>query len=192
MSLRLFVAIELPDNITRALASVQEVLKGRSGAQAVRWTDPRGTHLTLKFLGETSERLVPDIQTCIAETCQRFGPIRLRLAEIGAFPNFRRPRVLWVGLTAEPNSDLMGLQAQIERSLARLGFPQENRDFSPHLTLGRVRQGGCGPGGLAEMFSQTVAVPALEFVAEEVSLMQSILNPNGAIYNRLYAAKLNG
>ena len=190
MSQQLFVAVELTEEVIEALTLLQSALRAWPGAEQVRWVDPRGTHLTLKFLGETEERLLPEIEAALSDNCQHFEPVALHLVGVGAFPNPRRPRVLWVGLNADQS--LAMLQVQIERSLARLGFPREERAFSPHLTLGRVREGCRSEAalGLERMLAGAPPVPAVEFIAAEVSLMRSVLGPAGAVYTRLFAAPL--
>ncbi|MHB0875095.1 MAG: RNA 2',3'-cyclic phosphodiesterase [Anaerolineae bacterium] len=191
MNLRLFVAVELPQPVVDALSEAQQGLKCRLGSQCVRWSDPRGTHLTLKFLGDTDEARVPDIESALTETCASFTAGKLRLSCLGVFPSLQRPRVIWAGLDGD-DSSLASLQAAIETALARLGFPAEGRPFSPHLTLGRVRDGASTADydAIAAALSAAPAVVPATLGVDEVSLMRSVLKPQGAEYTRLFAVTL--
>ena len=193
--IRLFIAFELPEEVKRALAQVQRELGTHPGSRHVRWTDPEGTHLTLRFLGDTREEAVPGVERCVVEDCQSCPPLTLTLTGLGAFPNKRRPRVVWVGLDAGQDSgNLAALQQDVERGVVRLGYTPEDRPFSPHLTLGRVRR-GLRPAELDEvtaMLDMKVQVPAIQFSVPAVSLMCSTLRPDGAVYTRVFEGQLTG
>ncbi|NPV07161.1 MAG: RNA 2',3'-cyclic phosphodiesterase [Anaerolineae bacterium] len=193
--LRLFIAVELPRSVREALAEVQRGLRAHPGSRHVRWTDPEGTHLTLRFLGETQEQTVPAVERCLVEACLTCPPLKLKLDGIGAFPSRKRPRVVWVGLDAGDDAErLAALQGALERGVVRLGYPPEERAFSAHLTLGRVRR-GAGPrelGEVTEMLDVGVTVPALSFEVPSVSLMCSTLRPEGAVYSRVSEGVLVG
>jgi RNA 2',3'-cyclic 3'-phosphodiesterase len=191
VNLRLFVAIELPEPLLEGMAEVQQGLKRRLGTDAVRWVDPHSCHLTLKFLGDTDEGKVAGLKEALADACAAAAAMELHLSGLGVFPNARRPRVVWVGL----DGSLVGLaelQAQVEKAIGRLGFPPEERAFSPHLTLGRVRDGATTAdyGAIAAALSAAPTVPAATLPVREVSLMRSVLRPQGAEYTCLFAAPL--
>lgn len=181
--LRLFVAIELEAPVLRALGAAQAELR-RHGLDGLRWVRPEGVHLTLKFLGATPPQRVAAIQQALAEAVKGVAPHTLSLGAMGTFGG-RNPRVVWVDVAGDVET-LRGLQQRVEASLRRLGFPREDRSFSPHLTLARVRpetaREMAGPIAKAlEMVKAPVAViPVLE-----VSVMQSRLRPGGAAYERL-------
>ncbi|MEK7848395.1 MAG: RNA 2',3'-cyclic phosphodiesterase, partial [Chloroflexota bacterium] len=180
-TIRAFVAIELPGAVRRALSQAQEGLKPASG-NAMRWVNTEGIHLTLKFLGDIEEARVPEIISALEAACAPVPPFNLGLGQTGAFPNPGSPRVLWVGLTGSLDS-LVYLQRRVEDGLEALGFPHEERGFSPHLTLGRVRE-GIAPGQRRDI-GQALArcqVPVVApFRVDGLALMRSQLTPQGAI-----------
>jgi 2'-5' RNA ligase len=184
--LRLFVAVDLPADCRRELAEAQDRL--RFLGAAVRWSDPEGIHLTLKFLGMLSPERLPSVQRALGEVCAGRSPFRLTLDGLGTFPSLSAPRVLWVGVFGEVDA-LADLQHQIEGALARRGLPRERRRFSPHLTLGRVRE-GLSPAEMQRIGPAVLdtATPApKEIPVEAVSLVQSHLQSAGAQYTRLAA-----
>ena len=188
--IRAFIAIELPDPVRAFISHIQAKLRREEHAQ-VKWVNPESVHLTLKFLGNTDPELIPDVGRAMSRAAAGLGPVRLELSELGAFPNLRAPRVVWVGLKGDI-STLRVLHTQVEDRLAELGFPREGRAFSPHLTLGRVRQGAARPEQqhLSQAISSTNLDERLAFEASSVSLMRSTLTRAGAIYNRILQADL--
>ncbi|MFQ6019767.1 MAG: RNA 2',3'-cyclic phosphodiesterase [Dehalococcoidia bacterium] len=183
---RLFVACELSAEIKQALAQMQAELRG-CGLHRLRWVRPEGVHLTLKFLGETAAEKVPSIQEAVAAACRDSRSFAFSLGETGTFGDRRGPRVAWVGLSGEVEA-IVELQERLESSLARQGFPREERPFSPHLTLARVPREIMGPEGPKILAAvEAVAVPTVAQRATEVSLMRSILGASGALYQRVAA-----
>lgn len=191
-SIRAFIAVELPGEVAPFLARLQDDLKKREQAP-VKWVDPESIHLTLKFLGNIDAGKVDAIAAAISEAAKGIGPLPLRLGAPGAFPNVRAPRVICVGL--EGNTEgLSALHRNIERALVPLGFPPEKRRFSPHLTLGRVRD-QAAPNErrlLGEAVSSLKVETSPAFEARAVSLMRSTLTREGALYDRLASAALEG
>ncbi|NIM44435.1 MAG: RNA 2',3'-cyclic phosphodiesterase, partial [Nitrososphaeria archaeon] len=135
--IRSFIAIELPEEIRLELARLEDSLKS-GGISFVKWVNPLGIHLTLKFLGNVAPAMVAKITTAMAEVAGGRTPFRLEVGRLGIFPNIRQPRLAWVGVEGEVDK-LAKLQRQIDASLSLLGFPKEQRPFTPHLTLGRLR-----------------------------------------------------
>ena len=152
----------------------------------MRWARPEGVHLTLKFLGDIEASAVDAISRAMARAAQGVAPLELALAGTGAFPTARDPRVLWVGLKGDVES-LARLQGRLDAELAPLGFPKEARAFSPHLTLGRVRDGAAR--GERQRIGDAIATARLpneaRWRADSLSLMRSTLAPAGAIYQRI-------
>ncbi len=187
--LRLFVAIELPNNVRDALGRLQTELR-RCGLERLRWVRPEGIHLTLKFLGETPSDRVPAIKEALAGAAEGMRVHSLSLGRAGTFGGNRNPRVLWVDLTGDSQT-LDSLQSRVDEALARIGFPREGRAFAPHLTLARVRpEATREDAGPLQTALASLSVPATEFQAREVSLMHSTLGPGGAVYERLAAFPL--
>lgn len=190
-SLRLFIALELTQDVRSALAKLQDTLRRQMPPAAVRWTAVESIHLTLKFLGDTPAERVAAIEQAMAQTAAGFEAFKFTVAGFGCFPNPRRANVLWVGVP-EPPKALLGLQRGLELRLHSLGYPREDRAFTPHLTIGRVNK-SLSPADrsrLAEALAR-VEVATLGVVpVHEVVLFQSDLRPTGAVYTPLARAQL--
>ncbi len=192
---RTFIAVELPEEVRRALSAVRAAVEkeahafgaGTDLARSARWVRPEGTHLTLKFLGWTPEGQVPDVEGAVYRACVGIPPFHLVLRGVGAFPSLRRARVLWVGVTGDL-SVLTRFQRRLEEEIAPLGFPAEARDFHPHLTLARLESGL--PAELCASLGRGLPVPAAEWPVEGISLMRSELLRGGARYTQLAYAPL--
>jgi len=189
--IRAFIAIELPDKVKNELSEILYKLNpGRE--KAVKWINPNGIHLTLKFLGNTPEEKIVDITQAVAKASSSTYPFNLELKGLGAFPNLKSPRVVWVGVGGDIPI-ITNLQRQIDQSLIPLGFSPEKRDFSPHLTLGRVRD----KTSKNERYELGKTIESLRiegsssFAVDRISLMQSTLTSSGAIYNQLATVVLD-
>ena len=189
---RAFIAIELPEPVRAALARLQDGLKA-SRTTSVKWVDPEGVHLTIKFLGNIDAGEIPELSKVLREAVKGTVPFRLKLENAGAFPNIRAPRVVWVGVGGE-TEHLLTLHKKVEQALAPLGFAPENRAFSPHLTLGRVREGAQANElrRLGEGIAASKAEGESFFDVDSLNLMRSQLTREGAIYSCLASFKLNG
>ena len=184
--LRLFVACELSEEIRAALARLQADLR-RHRLDNLRWVRPQGIHLTLKFLGETPAQKVAAIEAALAAASTGVGPFALSLGEVGTFGDRRGPRVIWVDVSGELET-LAGLQKRVETAMGGLGFTPEQRPFSPHLTLARVPPEHVA--SLGPRIQEAIAGVQVAKVAQtvtEVSLMRSILQPGGAVYQKVAA-----
>lgn len=184
--MRAFVALNLPEATRRALWTATEPLRARDWP--VTWVKAEALHVTLKFLGETDEQRAPELEQALHRAARGTKALALVIEGFGAFPDAARPRVLWVGVGAEPALEL--LQHGLEREYEALGFPVEARAFRPHLTLGRARRDarpqdfrGLGAAFDGVQFSDTVVV-------DSVDLMRSTLGPTGPIYERVHGERL--
>jgi 2'-5' RNA ligase len=190
-TLRTFIAIELDEDLKDNLARLQNRLRGEMSPSSVRWVRPEGIHLTLKFLGDTTEEQVEQVKEALARAAAGAGPITFSVGGVGCFPNTRRPRVVWVGLH-EPTGALARLRDAVEEQVAPLGFPTEKRPFSPHLTLGRVHR-RASKSEVREV-GEVVAASAIgdidEMTATAVFYIQSDLRPSGAVYTTLVSVEL--
>jgi 2'-5' RNA ligase len=183
--IRSFICIEIPEEILFRLKNVQDRLKPHS--RGVRWVRSEGIHLTLKFLGDVAERRLPDIARAVQLAVQNIKPFDISLNGFGAFPDFRRPRIFWVGIQ-ENAGILVRLQRRIEEELEKEGFPAEKRPFTPHLTLGRVKSHD-NIGAVSRILSAE-NIGVTEFRAREVVIKKSELQPSGALYTSLYNIEL--
>ena len=190
--LRLFIALPLPAEVERELDRLLDQLRPKS--DNVKWVPAKNIHLTVKFLGDTDEKIVAKITSAIDEVAAQYQPFESTLDRIGAFPNLRRPRVIWIGGSepiADPsggNADAARLARDIDHRMRKLRFEKEKRSFKPHLTLGRVRQGR-RVDELAD-YLQTFELKTIPLTLDRVVLFKSTLTPQGAIYDRLHEAKL--
>lgn len=182
--IRTFICFELPETVQQKLAQLQGKLQKLG--KGVRWVRPSGIHLTLKFLGDVDEIKMPDIVQAVQKAAEAYAPIKIQLHGTGAFPNLRQPRVYWIGVEAA--DDLLKIQHDLENELAAVGFPKEEKKFSPHLTLGRVKSSDGLKAVSAALESEVV--PPLYFTANEMVVMQSQLTPAGAVYTRLATKRL--
>ncbi len=188
--IRAFIATELPDEVRAALDQLQNGLKSERRS-FVRWVHPEGIHLTLKFLGNIGAGKVPEIIEAMAKACRGVTSFHLALNGLGVFPNFRSPRVVWVGLVGEVEK-LSALQECLEQALEPLGFAPEDRAFTPHLTLGRLRDGTTREERLrfGELVTSMRSGGMPSFEVSAISLMRSELMPSGAVYSRLQSVSL--
>ncbi len=134
--MRCFIAISLLDFIQKKLGEIQSSLKKYNAD--IGWTRPEGIHLTLKFLGEISEDKIAPLKTIMEQVSFIQKPFEIEIGGTGIFPDARRPRVFWVGIT-QGVEQVTELATQLNTQISELGFPKEERKFNPHLTLGRVR-----------------------------------------------------
>jgi 2'-5' RNA ligase len=179
--IRTFIAIEIPDEIRNKIGELQVSLKKFGGR--ISWTKPGNIHLTLKFLGDTDENLIDEIASQLKESAASIQPIQITIRTVGTFPNFKNPRVIWIGAESE-QKQLAELAAKIEAGVERFGFKKENRPFSAHLTLGRVKDvKGIQP--VMDKLKDHENFEAGSFLAEELHLIKSELHPTGAIYTSL-------
>ena len=182
---RSFIAIELPTELKEGLAQLKAQLK-QGKPSAVKWVDPAGIHLTLKFLDNIAVDRISAITRVLEETTRELSPFQLKVTGLGGFPNLKRVQVAWVGIGGEVDK-LGQLQQRIESSLAPLGFTTESRRFTPHLTLARLRDRASADE--RQRFGQLIATTKFEAVytikVDTLNLMRSQLTKEGAIYSRL-------
>jgi len=183
--IRSFIAIELPGELVKQLKDFQAALKPPGGYPA-KWVDPASMHLTLKFLGNVDVKglaAVKDETGVAISSSRRF---HLVTGRTGFFPDHRRPRVFWLGLEGDIDA-LVALQRTIDESMSKLGYARENRPFTAHLTLARLREESSIDDRMdfARTVQAQVFQPPCNIEVNSVALMRSQLTPRGAIYTRL-------
>jgi 2'-5' RNA ligase len=183
--IRSFVAIQLPEEAKKGLARLRKRLE-RDDHRFVKWVDPGGIHLTLKFLGNIPSTRVTEITEAMKRAAQGISPFLLEISGLGAFPNLKQARVIWVSIGGELDR-LSTLQRNMDSALAALGFAAEERPFVPHLTLARIREGASAPErkGFGEFVSSAAFEYKYAVEVEAIRLMRSQLTPAGAIYTCL-------
>ncbi len=179
--IRSFTAIELPpvlkDEIGRYIVDLKKIQRG------IKWVKAENLHITLKFIGEQSPALTADITDALGTIDFNIGKFTVTVAETGAFPNKRRPRVIWLGLSANPENALTDLQASIEKKLETIGIEREKRPFSAHLTIGRVKFGE--NFGRIWQYIEKYPFPPFSFEVDSFAHIKSLLQKHGAQYTVL-------
>jgi 2'-5' RNA ligase len=187
--LRTFIAVDTGKPIRDRCVALQESL-ARTGTE-VKWVEPENLHVTLLFLGEVEDRDVPGLCRAVAEVCVAQAGFRMSVEGVGCFPNPRRPRTVWVGIGAG-SAELIALHDTLEPPLLALGcYRREERQFTPHITLGRVKGERSG-GTLASALAQKARWQAGDVLVREVRVLSSELTPQGPVYAVLSRAKLGG
>lgn len=191
--MRAFVAVELPESVRQGLTAEIRRLVESVGQGPVRFVRPEGVHLTLKFLGEVPASKVDVVVQAVASAVEQVGPFETTAGGFGAFPDPKRPRVLWVGVE-DASGGLSRLQSAVEGALVPLGFENEDRPFHPHLTLGRARRGGSRSDErkLGERLVGYQIAELGRWRVSECAMMKSDLRPDGAVYTKVAAFALKG
>lgn len=186
MSLRLFVAINLPEAVRERISAGTIELRRLGG---VRWVDPGALHITLKFIGSLAEGRADEVAASLRRVASGHAPFDVGLCGVGAFPSLRRSRVVWVGVGPIP--ELARLHGEIEAALEELGIEREERGLSAHITLGRVRRGSAVDAQRLESLARRAVIGG-SWTVESVELMESRLRPTGAVYEVRESASLAG
>jgi 2'-5' RNA ligase len=185
--LRTFIAVPLGKVIQDRCAVLQEEL-GRAGAD-LKWVEYENLHVSLLFLGEVDERDVLDVCRATTDACKGHAPFVLTVEGVGCFPNPRRPRVVWTGLS-EGGPEVIALHDALEPPLLDLGcYRREDRQYTPHVTLGRVK-GEHGTDCLAAALARHADWHGGTIDVREVHVLSSQLTPKGPIYAVLSRARL--
>ncbi|MGD9489534.1 MAG: RNA 2',3'-cyclic phosphodiesterase [Calditrichaceae bacterium] len=179
--IRSFIAIELPPELKSQIDVYLKALRGI--APNVNWVRSESMHLTLKFLGNLQPDMVNRVVLSLMDTGKSFPPFSLKITNFGSFPNRRTPRIIWLGLTGVPQESLLSLHQWIDNRMSMLGFEREQRAFSPHLTLGRLKEKP-DPVAIWEYLDHN-PFNIFDFRVTEFVLMRSNLKPTGAEYRPL-------
>ena len=187
--LRAFIAVELPVEIRQAASDVTSILQKKTGS-LVRWVPSENMHLTLKFLGDIAPSNVDMLAQMLRAEADLFNCFELRLTGLGSFPSLKRPRVIYIGIQAP--AALEALQRGLESASHRLGYESEERHFSPHLTIGRVKQNvtGTEQQTIRRALEETKIDSLGTARVDSVHLYKSDLRPTGSVYTRLFSAPL--
>ncbi len=184
--MRSFIAIAVPESVLKSCQEIMVQLRGLN--LQGRFAKTQSIHLTLQFLGNIEEDQIVGISQVLKQAGREIAPFDLEVGQLGVFPHLTHPRVVWIGV--KPADGLMTLQSKIQEGLEPLGFPQESRDFHPHLTLLRLKS----RKNLRQLAQYIEAEgPHLQtgvIKAEQFHLYQSILKPQGAEYLKLFTSRL--
>ncbi len=183
--MRLFVAVELSNKVQRVLGRIQTALQPR--CDGVRWIPTHQLHITLKFLGDVVDSDVPSACDAVTEAATAIQPFVMAVRGCGCFPDDRAVRVVWAGLD-EPTGSLLACATGPDEALEVAGFDRERRPFSPHITLGRLRQDRSG--GAIRAAVEAYSFDTVEQTVKSITLMSSVLSPNGPVYTPVCTAAL--
>lgn len=189
--LRLFIAIEVPLNLLERLDRAVEPLRRSLPSELIRWVPYQNIHLTLKFLGDVSVKNVELLRQTLALEAERHSPFEVNIQGWGVFPDMKRPRVIWIGVQAP--AALFRLQRGVDNATQRLGYVSDEKEFMPHLTIGRVRAQAT-PEDLSRIRTSLQGFSfdlQASFGVTAVHLFKSDLQPQGAQYTRLFTAPLS-
>ena len=179
--IRAFIAVEIDAPHKEKLSALISYLK-KSNA-SVKWVTENQMHLTLKFLGNIGQENVQKISGVLKATAGDFSTFNILFSKIGAFPNYERPRIIWLGIEKGKES-LKLLNNKVECELEKIGFSKEKREYKAHLTLGRVKSLKNIPG-LSRLINEADLQFQDEIKIDKLILFQSTLTPKGAIYTPL-------
>lgn len=188
--MRTFIAVDIDEDIKKAVGDIISRLK--KGIQFTgafpSWVPVENMHLTMKFLGEVDEGILPKINESLRGISAEFQPFDITLEKIGVFPNKKAPRVIWIGIK-QGKEQLALLQQKIEFEMELLGFTPENREFSPHLTLARIKSMRGVEGMMDVIFSHSNYLAGTCSI-KELIIYRSVLQKTGAVYTPLYKIPL--
>lgn len=185
--IRTFIAVELDQALRRQALGLQKQLARIAGSD-VKWAEPENLHVTLLFLGEVNDVEIPRIFRIAEQAAVCQPPFTMSLEMLGAFPSIHHPRVLWIGVGSGAQ-ELIALHDRLEPPLSELGYRREERKYTPHITLGRVKAPG-GQSRLSSFLAQHSGFRAGSMLVEELALMASELTPSGPLYTILGRAHL--
>lgn len=198
--IRTFLAVELSEDLRKQIATVQQDLLSQLGgvsSKAVRiaWVQPASIHLTLRFLGDTDEQLLDPMREAMATIKRSHPTIQIPIDRLQAFPNLRQPRVLWVGpseqwLKSNAAKQLTSLHREVESCCRSLGFVTEDKPFTPHLTVARIKAGDREVGQRitqSGVCDRELSVGVI--TVGPLVLMKSKLRPTGPVYTKLWEAE---
>ena len=188
--LRAFLASEVPTPFQDAIQAATTGLRKNLGDDLIRWVPVHNVHLTLIFLGDISSSSLDLIKQMMTVEAAQVRAFEIQIEGLGSYPNPRRPRVLWVGLNAPVA--LTYLQHALEAAAARLGYAPEDREISPHLTIGRVRQNvsAADQQKIRTALENTKVGNLGTVCVNGVHLFKSDLQPTGSLYTKLFSAPL--
>jgi 2'-5' RNA ligase len=189
--IRTFIAIDFPAEIITKIARVTAYLRTQTPVNALNWVALENMHLTLNFLGDVREDHIPAIEQCLQEAVQGQSSFNITIEGLGMYPNAKQPRVVWLGI--KDAGALKQIQQALTKALKAINVEQENRPFSPHLTLARIRRNSSPDltRQVGETLSQFKVDSLGSFPVQSVHLFKSELTPKGPIYTFLFSTPLN-
>ncbi|MEM5804321.1 MAG: RNA 2',3'-cyclic phosphodiesterase [Candidatus Aenigmatarchaeota archaeon] len=183
--MRLFIAVKIPEDLKAKIASIQDRLD--STDDDIKLVEPENLHFNLKFIGEYELNSLPKLKAAMDSICSQFEAFDAHIADIGTFPSPTFIRTIWLGMK-KGGQALSAIAESIEMGLESLGITKDERGFTPHLTLARVK-GRCSPE-LISVIRELKGIDIGSFKVEEITLFESKLTPKGPIYSEIHSVKL--
>ncbi len=180
---RVFVAIDIPEEIRRRAAYYIEALRSAFRNTRVSWTRPEKLHLTLRFIGDVDDSQLEDLQRIVAQSMNAIPRFTLRIQSTGVFPSVRKPRVLWLGIS-DDTSRLPEISGRIDSELEKCGLTPDKKQNQPHVTIGRIKNTGAESERLARLHLNSKIEP-VEFPVRELVIYESTLLPTGSVYSSI-------
>jgi len=184
--MRSFISVELPNELKKRIYASTSILQEIESG--IKWVEEQNLHLTLKFLGWVEEKDTEKMINLTEEAARGLGSFKINFADLGTFPEGKSPRVIWIGIT-EGGERLKEITEKLEEKLSKAGFRSEEREFSAHLTLGRVKDKK-GVDLVVEKINQSKDQVFGELVVDHINIMKSTLTLKGPIYEKIKEVKL--
>ncbi|MFP4588715.1 MAG: RNA 2',3'-cyclic phosphodiesterase [Candidatus Acetothermia bacterium] len=185
--MRTFFCYELPSQVRQEM---RESLGRVSSPARVKWVNTENIHITVKFLGEINEDQLQEIKEAIEEPLKRHSPFTIEINHLGGFPRLSYPKVIWLG-SDDPPEEIHGIHRDLEETLEELGFEREDRDYVPHVTLGRTKEKDSSKvKTLGNELKNEKLDRKWQVEISHLTLMQSRLRSSGPIYDLLFKAPL--
>jgi RNA 2',3'-cyclic 3'-phosphodiesterase len=185
--MRTFVSIEIPDDIKKKISDLIE--KAKLHLTPIKWVENKNLHVTLKFIGQVEDDKIMSIIDCVKDSIKGTRPFSLSFAGMGLFPDAKHPNVLWVGI--DKGSDkAKELSEKIECRITKEGYRGEEKDFTAHLTIGRIKE-KIDIESLSKFVQKNGNVDLGSFKVGHISIMKSTLREAGPIYDEIEKITLN-
>ncbi len=187
---RLFIAIQISSDIIKKITEISNYFQTQVPSDLMKWVDPANLHITIKFLGETPEKKIEQINAILLQSVEGWVPFDLSIEGLGMYPHHRQPRTLW--LDVKGNGSLVAYHKNLDELLQKAGFEKDRKPYSPHLTLARVRDRTDRDAAhqIGVTLSQFKVDPLGTLKVDAIKLVQSELTPKGPIYTTLFSTPL--
>lgn len=189
--MRIFVAVDLPPHMLEKIEEITTFFNNKTPPKALKWVEKDNLHLTIKFIGEINNDQVEPIKHILSKSLADHNAFDIEISGLGMYPHKNSPRVIWLGITNK--KPLINIFKILDKSLTAQDIKPEQRGFTPHLTIARVRRNTdkATVKEIGEILSQFKVDDLGNITIDQVKLYQSVLTPSGPIYTNLFSVPLN-